>query len=162
MASYQLRCQMLVKLPIEEVFEVFQDPYNLIKITPPSMDFKVTNEKSVEMRKGELIHYLFRMLGLPLTWTTLISDYAPPFRFIDEQLKGPYTRWHHLHRFKDTVHGVEVSDIVDYTLPLGPLGLLGQPIVKPQLLEIFRFRQQALSKMWGGAESTDPQIYPVG
>ena len=161
MAGFQLRCQMLVKLPIEEVFEVFQNPYNLIKITPPSMGFEVTNEEPVQMRKGELIHYRFRMMGLPLTWTTLISDYAPPFRFIDEQLKGPYTRWHHLHTFKEIAGGVEVSDIVDYKLPLGMLGLLGQPIVKPQLLQIFRFRQQALSKMWGGAESTDPKIYPA-
>ena len=161
MASFQLRCQMLVKLPIKEVFEVFQNPYNLIKITPPSMGFEVTNKKPVQMRKGELIHYRFRMMGLPLTWTTLISDYAPPFRFIDEQLKGPYTRWHHLHTFKEIAGGVEVSDIVDYKLPLGMLGLLGQPIVKPQLLQIFRFRQQALSKMWGGAESTDPKIYPA-
>ena len=99
MASFQLRCQMLVKLPIEEVFEIFQNPYNLIKITPPSMDFQVTDKQPVEMRKGELIHYRFRMMGLPLTWTTLISDYAPPYRFIDEQLKGPYAKWHHLHRF---------------------------------------------------------------
>ena len=159
MASFQLRCQMLVKLPIEDVFEVFRNPYNLIKITPPSVDFQVTNKQPVAMRKGELIHYRFRMMGLPLTWTTRISDYAPPYRFIDEQLKGPYAKWHHLHRFKETAEGVEVSDIVDYTLPQGPLGWFGQPIVKPQLLKIFRFRQQALSKMWGGAESTDPRIY---
>ena len=161
MANYQLRCQMLVKLPIEEVFQVFENPYNLIKITPPSMDFRVTNGKPVEMRKGELIHYRFRMMGLPMTWTTLISEYSPPFQFVDEQLQGPYTCWHHLHTFKETEQGVEVSDIVDYTLPLGALGILGQPIVKPQLLEIFRFRQQTLAKMWGGAKSTDPEIRPV-
>ncbi len=33
MSSYQLRCEMIVPLPIEEVFSMFENPSNLIQIT---------------------------------------------------------------------------------------------------------------------------------
>ena len=161
MSSYQLRCEMIVPLPIDEVFSVFENPYNLIQITPPSLDFRVTNPEQVIMRAGALIHYKFRMMGVPLSWTTLISSYSPPRQFIDEQSSGPYTRWHHLHTFEQTSEGIAVRDVVDYTLPFGVLGGLAQPIVKWQLVNIFGFRHQALAKMWGGAKITHPVISAV-
>jgi hypothetical protein len=57
------------------------------------------------MRKGSEIEYRIRWLGLPLHWKTLISQYEPPFLFVDEQTEGtiralaaPATRFHHLQR----------------------------------------------------------------
>ena len=161
MASYQLRCSMVVRLPAKEVFEVFENPYNLIKITPPWLDFRVTSPDKVVMRKGASISYKFKMLGIPLSWTTLIASYDPPVQFIDEQSSGPYTRWHHLHTFEETAEGIAVRDVVDYTLPFGALGKLAQPIVKHQLMQIFSFRQQALAEMWGGAKITHPVILAI-
>ncbi len=42
--------------------------------------------------------------------------------FVDEQRIGPYKMWHHEHHFKETEKGVEMTDIVSYSLPLGILG----------------------------------------
>lgn len=158
MATYQLRCEMLVPLGIEEVFSVFENPYNLIKITPPWLDFRVTNGEPVTMRMGAEIHYTLKMKGIPMKWTTHITEYAPPFRFVDQQFKGPYSLWRHLHTFEETPDGVLVKDAVDYILPMGPIGRIAQPIVKRDLLEIFSYRQKALAEMWGGARLTAPAI----
>ena len=91
------------------------------------------------MRKGAEIDYVIRWQGLPMKWRTLITEYNPPMRFVDEQARGPYALWHHEHTFEETAEGVEIR---------GPLGAIAHAVmVKRQLLEIFRFRQGAIAKI---------------
>lgn len=150
--SYVLRCEMKVACGIAKAFEVFENPHNLAHITPPWLKFRVLHGP-LEMRKGLEIDYTIRWLGFPVRWRTLITEYDPPTRFVDLQARGPYVLWHHLHRFAPAPDGETiVSDQVTYAMPLGPLGRLAHAcMVKRQLLGIFRFRQEALARMLGGA-----------
>ncbi len=163
MRIYTLRCEMLTNSSLARTFSVFEDPYNLAKITPSSLKFQVTSPQRVEMRKGAEIEYTIRWLGLPLHWKTLIVEYRPPLLFIDEQAKGPYKLWKHQHTFEPTAAGTKVGDKVEYALPLGPLGTLAHgAIVRRQLLKIFNYRQQELSKLLGGnaVQTVRPYIEP--
>lgn len=160
MPIYTLRCEMLTERSLESTFEVFENPYNLAKITPSSMNFRVTSKERVEMRKGAEIEYIIKWLGIPIHWKTIIEDYQPPLLFIDRQEKGPYSLWRHRHTFEQTPQGTKVADHVDYQLPLGPLGAIAHAVmVKRQLLEIFNFRQQELGKMFGGNTKTTVKPY---
>lgn len=151
---------MKVPRGIHETFEVFENPHNLARITPPWLNFRVLHGP-LEMRKGLEINYTIHWLGLPIRWRTRIASYQPPEMFVDLQERGPYTLWHHLHRFVPAPDGgTVVSDQVTYVLPLGPLGRLAHSVmVKRQLLGIFRYRQQALARMLGGAdEIAEPEV----
>ena len=151
---YTLRCEMHAAVPIEEAFRVFEDPLNLAKVTPSWLNFRVTSD-SVKLRPGAEITYRIAWMGIPMSWKTLIAEYDPPRRFIDEQAKGPYTLWRHRHDFRAEDGGTVISDHVDYILPLGPLGKLAHALmVKRQLRQIFRFRQQAIAGLLGGAKTT--------
>ncbi|MGI8992057.1 MAG: SRPBCC family protein [Bryobacteraceae bacterium] len=161
--AYVLSCEMRAAVPIVEAFRIFEDPSNLARITPSWLNFRVTS-RQVQMRKGAEITYRIAWLGLPISWKTIITEYDPPHRFVDEQARGPYAMWRHRHEFQEVPGGTVVSDRVDYILPLGPLGRLAHwMVVKPQLREIFRFRQRAIAKMLGAAETsfTEPQITPL-
>jgi ligand-binding SRPBCC domain-containing protein len=160
MPHYQLRCEMIVPKPVGEVFEVFENPYNLAIITPPWLHFLVTSKQKVDMRLGAEIDYRFRWLGVPMYWRTRITAYAPPKKFIDEALKSPYVFWRHLHTFEEVPGGTLVRDQVDYQLPFGALGRMAHAIaVRRNLLAIFTFRQKALNRHWGvGARITWPVI----
>jgi hypothetical protein len=97
------------------------------------------------MEKGSLIDYTIRLFGIPIHWRTLISDYEPPFRFVDQQIKGPYTFWHHTHMFQAVEGGVEIIDKVKYSLPLGWLGTLAHAIwVRKDLEKIFEYRKTVI------------------
>lgn len=151
MHAYTLQCELLTDSPLDATFSIFEDPHNLAKITPASLDFRVTSKDRVRMRKGAEIEYTIRWLGIPMHWKTVISEYEPPFLFVDMQAEGPYSFWRHRHTFKSTANGVLVGDHVEYALPFGPIGQLTHALtIRRHLEEIFRFRQQELAKMLGG------------
>ena len=140
---------MLVRSSLQDTFAIFEDPYNLAKITPPSLSFRVTSRDPVEMRKGAEINYTIQWMKVPLHWKTIIREYEPPFLFVDEQAKGPYLLWRHRHTFEPAQSGTKVADHLDYALPFGPLGTLAHAlVVRSQLLEIFDYRQEQLGKIF--------------
>ncbi|MDQ2840951.1 MAG: SRPBCC family protein [Acidobacteriota bacterium] len=163
MQTYTLRCEMLTHSSLKETFAVFEDPYNLAKITPPSLGFKVTSPHRIQMRKGAEIEYTIHWSGIPMHWKTLILEYEPPFFFVDTQAKGPYALWRHRHTFEPTEGGTKVGDHVEYALPFGPVGRLAHSLaVRKQLLGIFNYRQQELGKLFANEtlQTVKPYITP--
>jgi ligand-binding SRPBCC domain-containing protein len=147
MTVYTLESETLAPVSVREAFELFEDPGNLPKITPPWLDLRITSPR-LEMRQGAEITYRIRWAGFPLTWKTVISEYEPPFFFIDEQTSGPYRYWKHRHTFRPSEGGTLVGDRVEYALPLGPIGrLVHRAIVRRQLEQIFAYRHRALFEL---------------
>ena len=160
MPNYTLECELESPVPVEQAFAVFENPYNLAKITPPWLNFRILTD-GLQMRKGAEIDYEFRWLGVPLRWRTVISEYDPPAGFVDKALKSPYAFWHHRHTFRSTGEGTVVADRVDYGLPFGFLGgLMHDLVVSRQLKQIFAYRQKAIVELLGGRanELRPPQI----
>lgn len=151
MGTYVLKCEMLTSAGLRETFALFEDPYNLAKLTPPWLNFEVTSPGKVTMREAAEITYKIKWLGLPLKWKTMIRSYEPPRLFVDEQVAGPYTLWRHRHTFEETKDGTFVADEVLYALPFGLLGGMAHSVlVRGQLLAIFNYRQLRIAQLLGG------------
>ena len=145
-----LETEQFVPRPLKDVFAFFEAPENLARITPSAMGFTTLTPSPITMKEGALIDYTIRLGGLPLHWRTLISEYSPPFRFVDEQLAGPYTFWHHTHEFEEVEGGTLIRDTVRYLLPFGPLGRLVHSLfVRRQLESIFAYRHKVIAKQFG-------------
>ena len=148
MQVYILRRMQTLHASREEVFAFFQSPENLARITPPWLGFRLLTPSPIAMRHGAVIDYTVRWLRVPVRWTTLITDYQPPARFVDQQIRGPYSFWHHTHEFQETPEGTEMRDTVRYVLPAGPAGtLLHRLLVRRQLEEIFDFRSRVIEEL---------------
>ena len=134
-------------LPPEELFPFFGDAANLDAITPPWLHFKIVTPQPIEMKEGALIDYRLRVRGLPLKWRTRINVWEPPFRFVDEQLKGPYRQWIHEHTFKEVDGGTLATDHVSYAVPFDLL--LHGAFVGPDIHRIFCHRTESLLRLFG-------------
>ncbi len=98
----------------DEVFPFFAEARNLEAITPPWLNFEVLTPAPVAMRAGALIEYRIRVHGIPIRWRTEIVEWNAPHRFVDVQLRGPYTLWHHTHTFEGRGGGSLCLDDVRY------------------------------------------------
>jgi ligand-binding SRPBCC domain-containing protein len=153
---YVLTCQIKAPVPIEQAFSVFESPYNLAKITPAWLHFRITTAGRVVLRQGAEIEYEIRWLGIPVHWKTIFTRYEPPLVFEDEQAGGPYSFWRHRHSFQAVDGGTIISDYVEYGLPLGILGRVAHTLtVEQKLRGIFEYRGKHLAPLLGG----DPAKY---
>jgi ligand-binding SRPBCC domain-containing protein len=142
---YQLERTTQIDAALPDVFRLFSRPENLNALTPPWMKMEILTPSPIPMQVGTAIDYTVRMRGFPLRWTALIAEYDPPYRFVDLQLRGPYSFWHHLHLFEPAENGTRIIDLVRYALPWGPLGRIAHALIVHKDLErIFDYRQNIL------------------
>ncbi|MBO9681764.1 MAG: SRPBCC family protein [Flavisolibacter sp.] len=141
------------KLPLslKETWKFFSNPHNLLTITPPFLNLKVTNEiYGNEAYAGQIITYKVKPIaGIGVSWITEITHVEKEKMFVDEQRKGPYKLWHHQHHFASIEGGTEMRDIVHYRLPFGIAGEIAHPLIKKKLLQIFQFRFEKINELFG-------------
>jgi len=161
--------------PVELVFAFFANPGNLPHLMPKWQQTRVENSRLVappprpvapdpELRfqspaagAGSEMAVSFRPVPrLPwrVEWLARITDFEWNSHFCDEQVKGPFASWKHRHgivaetRADESgapVNGTLVSDEVEYSLPLGPLGTAAHGLfVRRQMEATFVYRQARL------------------
>ena len=119
------------------------------------MNFKIISMSGGDkMYAGQIIRYKVNVLPLVrMRWVTEITHVQEPDYFTDEQRFGPYALWHHKHYFKSVAGGVEMTDEVDYAIPLGFLGRLAHWLfVRREVNGIFEYRNAVLENYFVGKD----------
>ena len=82
---------------------------------------------------------------LGLRWLVRHVENVPGERFVDEQVSGPFKRWHHEHEFTDGPGGSTIiTDRITWELPVSLPLRLDQALVEMQLDGLFAFRERQL------------------
>lgn len=150
MKVHRLEREQLLRHPLDEVFAFFSQAGNLSRITPSWLSFDVLTPEPIPMQVGTLIEYKLRVHGVSLRWVSRIEAWEPCRGFIDRQIRGPYALWHHRHTFEAAGDQTIVRDMVDYGLPLGPLGELADRLfVRRDLERVFEYRHEAVERLLG-------------
>jgi ligand-binding SRPBCC domain-containing protein len=125
-----------------EAFDFFSDAFNLERITPPLLRFRILTRPPIKMEAGVLLDYRLALFGIPFQWRTLIESWTPESSFVDSQIKGPYRLWRHTHTFEELSPGTTLMrDRVEYQIPFGTLGRIAHPLlVRGTLKNIFDYR----------------------
>lgn len=141
-----IRRATTVPRPLEQTFAYFSDAHNLNSLTPPWVGFRILTPPPIEMRRGTLIDYRIRIRGIPIRWRTEITEWAPPHRFVDVQLKGPYRWWRHVHRFESCTEGTRIIDEVEFRAPF--FWISHSLIVNRDVARIFDYRAEVLKRVF--------------
>jgi len=147
MKEFTFQAETCVPRPRSEVFPFFAEASNLQTLTPPWLKFEVLTPAPIVMRPGTLIDYRIMIHGLPIRWRTEIAEWDPPRQFVDVQLSGPYTLWHHTHTFEESAGTTLCRDRVRYR-PRGGT-LVHWLFVRRDVERIFQHRQQRLRELFG-------------
>jgi ligand-binding SRPBCC domain-containing protein len=119
-----------IAAPPQRVFDVSLEIETHMASMARSGERVIGGVSSGRMKLGDTVTWQARHFGLRWRMTSLVSAYDPPGYFVDEQVTGPFKRWHHAHHFEpDGNGGTVMRDIVDFAAPLGPLGTIAEFIV---------------------------------
>ena len=152
MNTYVLERHQIINRSKKETFDFFSDAFNLERITPPFLRFRILTPPPILMEKGRLIEYQLALFAIPFRWRTVIEDWSPETHFVDRQLKGPYRLWHHTHTFEELgPNRILMKDIVRYRIPFGPIGQLARWLFVGRMLRlIFDYRATATARLLNG------------
>lgn len=151
MKIYTLHKSQKLPISLDKAWQFLSDPKNLKTITPAYMSFDILSKIDRPLYTGQIIQYhVTPLLGIKTKWVSEITHIEEKEYFVDEQMYGPYALWHHKHFIKEIEGGVLLEDIIDYKVPLGILGQIVHPfLVQPKLEEIFKYRQEKLTELFG-------------
>ncbi|HTY76432.1 MAG TPA: SRPBCC family protein [Candidatus Bathyarchaeia archaeon] len=152
MADYIIERRLWLPRPRPEVFAFFADPRNLAVVQPDWARPAWLAPPPARLEAGTFLDFAVRTAGLRVRWRVMVREYDPPFRFVDVQLRGPFARWEHRHRFLEGPEtagrgpvGTWMEDRVTYRLPGGALGRMAHALgAGRRLRALFDFRDARL------------------
>ncbi len=162
MAAHSLKMVQKIPAGLDEVWELFSNPGNLLKLTPAYLGLRITSAGDhAIIFPGQIIEYTVRPLWrIPFHWITEIREVDHRKFFMDVQRKGPYRVWEHSHYFKEIGGGVEMTDMIRYQNPLGVLGRMANKVlVQKRLRQIFEYRYRQVEDLFGKWESQQAIIH---
>lgn len=134
------------RLPIsaERLFAWHAEPDALERLTPPWEHARIVRRTGTIRDIGARVVMRVRIGPLWRTWVSEHTACEEGRMFRDVQIKGPFARWEHTHRFEpDGPSACYLEDRVEYALPLGALGkLFAGGFVRRKLDRIFAYRHE--------------------
>lgn len=134
MPTYTLTSR--VPASAEQLFAWHERPGAFHRLNPPFDPVTVLSRAGEGLGVDVRIELEAKVGPARVRWTSRHVASERPSGFVDEQERGPFSRWRHEHRFSDG----ELSDHIDWEAPLGLAGRLAHGPIGARLDRAFRFR----------------------
>lgn len=116
-------------MPKEQLFELSRNIDTHQASMAHSREKAVAGVTSGLISAGEEVTWRAWHFGFPVRMTSRITHMDAPHSFVDEQVKGPFQKFHHVHEFSGDAHGSTMVDRIEFTAPFGVLGLIAEKLV---------------------------------
>jgi ligand-binding SRPBCC domain-containing protein len=136
----------VIASPVESVWALHERQDAIELLSPPAMRPRVLYKKG-GLRTGSRVELRVPLGPFKMRWLALHVDHEDFRYFIDEQIRGPFRYWKHVHRFEPVDGGTKLTDFIEFSLPLGPVTdwIFGWA-VKLQLRWMFNHRHAMTAK----------------
>ena len=141
MTHKQFKKSSQVNAPIDAVFQWHARPGAIERLSPPWDPLEIISRTGGIETGAEVKMRLFAG-PVPVKWHARHVAFRENEMFQDIQIKGPFSRWIHTHRFEPCGPGAtRLEDEIEFALPLHPLGTaVLAPFVEKTLERIFTYR----------------------
>lgn len=139
----EYRRSSIINAPRNTLFSWHTSPGAFQRLAPPWQPTVVVGTTGRPPEPGAEVRLRVKVGPVWRRWTAVHGDWAPGEWFTDRQVRGPFASWHHTHRFdaKDD-QTTRLSDIVDYTLPLGRASSIGRSYARNSIDRMFEYRHR--------------------
>lgn len=138
----------LISSSPKSVLDWHRRPGAFERLTPPWESVELIGKTGGIEEDGSRVTLRIRTGPLTQVWVSEHRDYVANQQFRDIQIRGPFARWVHTHRFEPVGEVTcALEDQIEYELPLGRLGrLLGGAHVRKMLERMFRYRHETTAR----------------
>lgn len=139
-------CRTASGLPPELLFDLARSIDLHLESQQRSKEKAVAGVTAGLIGEGQDVTWRARHFGIPLTMTSRVTAFDFPHSFTDEQVRGPFKAFQHIHQFQATPNGSVMTDRVEFTAPLGFLGrALERLVLTPYLKRLIAVRGHYLA-----------------
>ncbi len=144
MSSREFVQRSHLPFPADRVFDWHARPGALERLTPPFAPVRVVERSGRGIEPGARIVLRIPVGPAGVTWVAEHRALEPGRLFRDVQVRGPFARWDHTHRFvPEGPHASILEDRVLYALPGGAVvNAVGAPVVHGMLTGMFGYRHR--------------------
>ncbi|MBM3964737.1 MAG: TIGR01777 family protein [Planctomycetes bacterium] len=138
-ASHQFSCSR------SALFHYHEAPGAIDRLIPPWESVSVV-ESADSLAPGSVVRISNRQFGIHQTWKAEHVEFVKDVLFVDQLRDGPFRQWVHRHEFSDVgADCSQLTDRIDFELPLAPVSNLALLWVRAKLQSMFRFRHRITS-----------------
>ena len=131
--------------PVEDVFDLSLNIDLHLVSMRGSGEAAIAGVTTGQIGLRERVTWRARHLGLVWTMTSEITEMDRPVSFVDEQVRGPFSRFRHVHRFVSSGDATLMIDDVTFAAPGGPLSpIVERLVLAPKLHGLLRMRNETI------------------
>ena len=128
MAVY-FECRTRTKMPMSELFDLARSIDAHKESMRQSHENAIGGVTSGLISLDEEVTWRAWHFGVPIRMTSRITEMQKPDYFVDEQVRGPFQRFRHVHEFSQDSNGTTMVDRIEFAAPFGPVGRLAEKLV---------------------------------
>ncbi|MCU0707635.1 MAG: TIGR01777 family oxidoreductase [Pirellula sp.] len=126
----------------DAVFRYHENPGAIDRLIPPWENVRIA-QRSDSLEVGSEVELVQSIFGIRKSWLARHTELDPGHHFTDVMVHGPFARWIHRHEFESVGEDAcELSDRIEYQLPLAPFSAIADAWVRTKLNAMFAFRHR--------------------
>jgi ligand-binding SRPBCC domain-containing protein len=141
-----IKISLFIKAPIQVCFDLSRSIDLHMESTSHTNERAVKGRTSGLIELGETVTWEATHFGIRQQLTSIITEFDPPNKFVDEMVSGAFKRFRHEHTFELRDGGTLMTDKFDYTSPFGPLGMLADVMFLRSYMERLLLRRNEYIK----------------
>lgn len=134
--TVSFECTTRTSIPKAQLFDLARSIDAHTQSMAQSREQAVGGVTSGLIAEGEEVTWRAWHFGLPLRMTSRITRMEAPDYFVDEQVKGPFRRFRHVHEFSEDAAGTTTMiDRIEFQAPFGPVGRVVEKLLLARYLK---------------------------